>query len=227
MHDVSRQQVLEDQLERVLKLKEKQITDAMQEAKETTRSELGKELHDNVNQLLGVSRLYLSMAKKGGSDGAMYLSRSSEYTMTAIEAIRKLSKDLTSDSIGVLGLGDAIGKIARDTMETSGLKITYTVTPLVEAANEKFKINIFRIIQEQLNNILKHAAATKVSIIISQTKTEISLRINDNGKGFNTFSKHHGIGVDNIKSRATTHHGVAQFVSRPGHGCKLTVAFAR
>ena len=66
MQDISKQKVLEERLEQEIKLKEKQIAEATEEAKETERSDIGKELHDNVNQLLGASRLYLDMAKQGG-----------------------------------------------------------------------------------------------------------------------------------------------------------------
>ena len=68
MHDISKQKVLEERLEQEIKLKEKQIAEATEEAKETERSDIGKELHDNVNQLLGASRLYLDMAKAEGRE---------------------------------------------------------------------------------------------------------------------------------------------------------------
>ncbi len=111
MHDISNQKVLEERLAREIKLKEMQIKEAAGDAKDTERSNIGKELHDNVNQLLGASRLYLEMAKRGGKDSEMYLSRSSEYTLTAIEEIRKLSKGLTTDIIKNSGLCPAIESI--------------------------------------------------------------------------------------------------------------------
>ena len=99
MQDISKQKVLEERLEQEIKLKEKQIAEATEDARKSERSDIGKELHDNVNQLLGASRLYLEMAKRGGENSEMYLSRSSEYTLTAIEEIRKLTKGLTTDNI--------------------------------------------------------------------------------------------------------------------------------
>ena len=73
-----KQKALEEKLEQEIRLKEKQIGEATEEATETERSHIGKELHDNVNQLLGASNLYLNMAKLGGKDSEMFLSRSSE-----------------------------------------------------------------------------------------------------------------------------------------------------
>jgi signal transduction histidine kinase len=104
MHDHSRQKELEDNLQLEIELKEEQIAEATKEAKDSVRSDISKELHDNINQLLGSSKLYLEMVKQGGENSDMYLSRSSEYTMEAIEEIRKLTKGLTIDFIKNLGL---------------------------------------------------------------------------------------------------------------------------
>ena len=226
MQDVSKQKVLEESLEREIKLKEKQIVEAMEEARDTERSDIGKELHDNINQLLVASRMYLEMARQGGGKSEIYLSRSSEYTLTAIEEIRKLSKGLTTDIIQNLGLCEAIEKVALDTMEVNPVKISCISKTFKEhSVNDKFKLNIFRIVQEQLNNIIKHAGATKVAINLSQNDQSIMLQISDNGIGFDTTKKRNGIGIDNIKSRTAVYNGTADFVSQPGHGCALTVIF--
>jgi len=227
MQDMSKQKGLEERLALEIKLKEKQIAEATKEAKGTERSDLGRELHDNVTQLLGASRLYLDMAKRGGEDSEFYLSRSSEYTVTAIEEIRKLTKELTTDTIKSLGLCEAIESVARDTMEVNPVKISCALKSFIEqSVNDKFKLNVFRIVQEQLNNILKHAKATAVTINLSQNKKTILLTISDNGVGFDTGKKRKGIGVDNIKSRAAAYNGSADFVSKPGQGCVLNVTFA-
>ena len=226
MKDISNQKVLEERLEQEIKLKEIQIAEAAEDAKDTERSDIGKELHDNINQLLGASRLYLEMAKRGGEQSEMYLSRSSEYTLQAIEEIRKLTKGLTTDIIKNLGLCDAIDNVTRDAMEVNPVKISYASRSFKEhSVNDKFKLNIFRIVQEQLNNILKHAKATEVSISLLQNKRSIILSISDNGVGFDTDKKRKGIGVANINSRAASYNGTAYFTSQPGQGCILTATF--
>jgi len=156
----------------------------------------------------------------------MYINRSSKYTMMAIEAIRKLTKGLTTDTIKSLGLCEAIDNITRDTMEVNPIKIFCALDIFIEnRVNDKFKLNFFRIVQEQLNNILKHAKATEVKISLSQNKKSITLIISDNGVGFDTNKKPKGIGIANIKSRAATYNGTADFVSQPGQGCVLNVTF--
>ena len=226
MHDISRQKELEENLQQEIELKEKQIAEATKDAKETERSDIGKELHDNINQLLGSSKLYLEMVKGGGENTEMYLSRSSEYIIQAIEEIRKLTKGLTTDFIKTLGLSESIENLARDTMEVNRVKISCTIKSFKEnSVNDKFKINVFRIVQEQLNNILKHAKATKIVISLSQNKKSIILSLADNGVGFDTRKQYRGIGIANIKSRANSFGGVADFISQPGSGCILKVSF--
>ncbi|MEO5888964.1 MAG: PAS domain-containing protein, partial [Ferruginibacter sp.] len=226
IHDISKQKVLEERLEQEIKLKEKQIAEAAEDAKYTERSDIGKELHDNINQLLGASRLYLELAKRGGEQSKLYLSRSTEYTITAIEEIRRLTKGMTTDIVKNIGLCEAIEKIASDFMEVNPVKIFSTLDSFIEnRVNDKFKLNVFRIVQEQLNNILKHAQAKKVTISLSQNKKNVILCITDNGIGFNTTEKRKGIGVDNIISRAAAYGGTAEFVSARGEGCILTVKF--
>jgi PAS domain S-box-containing protein len=226
MQDTSKQTKPEESMILEIRLKEKQIEEALEEARQTERSDIGKELHDNVNQLLIASKLYLDLAKRGGENSEMYLTRSSQYTLTAIEEIRKLTKGLTTDIIKNLGLVDAIDNMVQDTMEISPVKISSSVKGFQEkTVDDKFKLNVFRIIQEQLNNILKHAQATEVVISLLQNKKSITLAISDNGIGFDTSKTPKGIGIANIKSRAATYNGKAEFVSELTKGCILTVSF--
>jgi PAS domain S-box-containing protein len=204
------------------------LTVAVVEAKEMERSDIGKELHDNVNQLLGISMLYLDMARKDIKNGEAYLIHSSEYTFTAIEEIRKLTKGLMTDTIKDFGLCAAIEDIARDTMEACPVKIYCKLEPSLERAmSDKFKMNAFRIVQEQLNNILKHASASDIHITMAEKKSEFALSIADNGIGFDNTKKlnHTGIGISNIISRADSYRGRARFISKPGKGCKLVITF--
>jgi len=218
---------LKEGLKHESKLKERQIIEARQDAKDTERSDIGKELHDNINQLLAASKMYIDMAQSGGLNSKMYLSRSSQYTREAIEEIRKLSKGLTSDIIKNLGLTEAIDKIARDTMEMSSLKISVLLQRFEENDfDDKFKLNVYRIIQEQLNNILKHASATSASITLKRLTRSLVLTISDDGVGFDTCKKQKGIGLANIKSRAITYKGTADFVCLTRKGCTLTVRFS-
>jgi len=226
IHDISKLQRLEGVLEQEIRIKEKQIIEAIVEAKEMERSDIGKELHDNINQLLTASILYLSMARKDIKKGDIYLIHSSEYIRTAIDEIRKLTRELTTGPAEDFGLCLAIESMCRDAMEASPIKINCILDyALEERMSEKFKLNTFRIFQEQLNNTIKHAKATNVHISFSQTPAGYVLSIADDGVGFDINKKATGIGISNIISRAGLYKGNAHFLSEPGKGCTLVVTF--
>lgn len=224
IHDMSRIQKLEGIIGEEITMRKQQIT----EAKEMERSDLGKELHDNINQLLGASMLYLDMARKDLPNGEIYLIHSSEYTLTAIDEIRKLTRGLRAGIDNELGLCGSIEHIIKDMMETCPVTIRYKPDYfLEEEMSENFQLDIFRIVQEQLNNIRKHSKASGIDICISRMNAGLVLSIADNGIGFDTSKKSKGIGLKNIVSRAESYKGKAEFISEPGKGCTLVVTFPK
>jgi DNA-binding response OmpR family regulator len=150
-----------------------------------------------------------------------------------IDSVRQVAEKPASTSLEIsietfknIGLSEAIINLARDTMKINPVKIFLELAGFMEhAASNKFKLNVFRIIQEQLNNILTHAKATEVTISLLQIKKTILLSISDNGGGFDTSQKQKGIRIANIKSGAASYNGAADFSSQPGRGCILTVTF--
>jgi signal transduction histidine kinase len=170
--------------------------------------------------------LYLDMARKDSENGEIYLIHASEYTLSAINEIRKLSKGLSSTTINEYGLCGTIEHITTDIMGASPVKIHYASDYSVEDGfNNKFKLNVYRILQEQLNNIIKHARAPNVYIVLSRSDTEFSVSIADDGIGCDLSQKKEGIGISNIISRANIYKGGAVFNSEHGKGCKLVVSF--
>jgi PAS domain S-box-containing protein len=208
------------------KLKAIQIANAISEAKQLERSDLGKELHDNVNQLLAASRIYMDFALRNSENRNDNISRSSEYTLTAIEEIRKLAKGLVNVAIKNVGLCAAINKMILDLMRVCPIKIICKMDDALHTGmSEKFELDIFRIVQEQLNNIIKHAKASRVTIDLYQNEDNIVLSVADDGIGFDVTKNTDGIGIINIKSRAAFYKGNADFISKPGKGCVLTARF--
>jgi PAS domain S-box-containing protein len=210
-----------------IKLKAIQIADAITTAKQLERSDLGKELHDNVNQLLAASRLYMDLAKRNKINRDDNIDRSSEYTLTAIEEIRKLAKGLVNNAINNVGLCIAVKSMTHDLMKAYPIKIVCKMDDKLNTRmSPKFNLDVFRIVQEQLNNITKHAKASIVRINLFEKEDEIILSVADDGMGFDVTDDVTGIGIINIKSRAASHKGHAEFISKQGKGCVLTVTFA-
>ncbi len=132
----------------------------------------------------------------------------------------------TTDIFKNIGLCETILNLARDTMQVNPVKIFLELADFREhIVSNNFKLNVFRIVQEQLNNILKYAKATEVTISLLQIKKSIVLSISDNGGGFDTCQKQKETGIANIKSEAASYNGIAGFISQPGRGCILTVTF--
>ena len=224
--DITGLRRLEEQVEEEKIIKQKEITNAVFAAQEEERSQIGRELHDNVNQLLGATKLYIDMARKDDPNRESYLASSSEYTLTAIEEIRKLSKILITPLINEQGLVESIKDIADDIMLVHPIKIIFNTDDFNESClNDKFKLNIFRIVQEQINNTLKHAHAEKIFINFKENDGRLLISISDDGIGFDTTSRKSGVGITNIKSRAELYNGIMQLTSGVGKGTQLSITF--
>jgi PAS domain S-box-containing protein len=206
--------------------KQKQINQATIAAQEQERNNISRELHDNVNQLLMSSKLYISTAQLTPDQSKELLSKAVEYQSMAVEEIRKLSKSLSSSFIKTVGLKESIKDVVYNMQMLEKLDVQFSFESCLEEklSNEQ-KLMLFRVIQEQTNNIIKHAAARKVKILINEADGLVSLVITDDGKGFDTNEKGKGIGLVNIFSRADAYNGEVNIVSSTGKGCTLDLKF--
>lgn len=224
--DVTERISLEKELETEKLLKHQEITKAVISAQEQERQELGGELHDNVNQILAGSLLYLGLAKKELNIDHPYLKEADTLINNAIEEIRNLSHSLIQPSLHESEFLDALKNIIESTQKSSGIFISLQACGFDESSiPDKLKLTIYRIVQEQLNNILKHAAARKVIIHLVKVDEKTMLSIKDDGVGFDTTKKATGVGLMNIKTRASLFNGDLSLVSSPGKGCELKVLF--
>jgi PAS domain S-box-containing protein len=206
------------------KATQKRVVSAVLATQETERAIIGKELHDNLNQILGAAKLYIELAKTDDENRELCLDKSSAYIMTVIEEIRKISKRLVSPRIQIMGLSESMRIVIDDLVLVHPIKIEFNEEDFDDHnIDEKLQLDIFRIVQEQLNNILRHAKATHAAIRLSRTGNEILLSISDNGVGCDSSKEVKGVGIINIKSRAELYHGNVRIVSNPGRGYLLEV----
>jgi PAS domain S-box-containing protein len=223
-NDVTEKVRLQEELAQQQKLRQLQITEAVLGAQEKERSIIGAELHDNINQILATVKLYLDVAIAEPQPRMELLSKSRKNVTSAIEEIRKLSKMLIAPSLKELGLKDSIDELIQNILIVKRMKIRFTTEGLNEEMLSKDqKVAIYRIVQEQLNNILKYADAGCVSIQIREKARQISLLIADDGKGFDINCKRQGVGITNIISRAELFNGKVEIDSAPGKGCRIKV----
>lgn len=203
---------------------QRELTAAVFTAQENERSEIGKELHDNLGQILAATRMYLHMAGKSEKNRDKYLKKSNDYLENVIVEIRKIAKILVIPPISIISLIDNIKNLLSDLVPVSKVKINfYHKGILTDRLDNKIQITIFRIIQEHVNNILKHAHASSASIDLNMQKDQVSLVISDNGRGCDLLKKNDGVGLLNIKSRAELYGGTLSLMSLPGEGFELKV----
>jgi PAS domain S-box-containing protein len=215
------QELLHKELER-----QKAINQATVETQEQERSEIGKELHDNVNQVLTTTKLYLDLALSNSELKDELIEKSKKNISNIIKEIRQLSRSLMDPSIGDLGLIDSIDDLIESINLTKKLNIRLTADKDIESLlSSNHKLTVFRIIQEVLNNAIRHSNATKVSINFAMMNNMSEIIIEDDGVGFHPTSIKKGAGLKNIENRIYLINGTCSILSAPGSGSKIVINF--
>jgi two-component system sensor histidine kinase UhpB len=201
---------------------QKKIARAIIKAQEKERNRIGQELHDNVNQMLVGTKLYLEMAGDEDLDVQQIIKSSLDMIQQSINEIRALSaRNVTP--LKNINLQQLLQSLVERTNVTGGITMSLTY----EAANidpdDDLKLNIYRIAQEQLNNILKHAQAKNGYINVSSDGKNILVAIGDEGKGFDVSRHRKGIGISNMINRVESFNGEVHIDSSPGKGTKMHI----
>lgn len=208
---------------------QKMLGKATVQGQEKERAEIGKELHDNVNQMLSVIRMYLSIHLEGeDEDSPDLLQQGLGLIDTCINEIRKISQALIPPAFKEDGLIEAIEALIERIRIAKPFVINFKHQGIHENnIDENEQLTIYRIIQEQFNNIIKHAGATRVDVEIRETDNRIFLNITDDGRGFDTHTKTAGVGINNMLSRVRLFDGDLQIISNHGEGCTLNVSLPK
>lgn len=204
------------------------LLQSQHEVQEQTMQTIGADLHDNIGQLLSLTSLTLnSVTLDNQSKARQKIDAAIDLTVRSIKEMRLLGKLLQGDQLMVLGLPQAI-RYEINWLEKSGkYQVGYTDDGEMPTANNADKdLIVFRILQEVLNNIIKHALATKINIKLQYTAGQLQLQITDNGIGFDTCNLpagQMGMGLQNIRKRAGIIGGEVAIKSAPGTGTAITI----
>lgn len=223
--DITERKKLEQRLIDEQINKQKLLTQASIDGQEKERKEIGKELHDNIGQQLTTTKLFLDMAKSSADDTtAEMISMALKGVSDVINEVRSMSRSLMPPTLGDLGLMESITDLVETISRTQYLRIDLDDYEFDESqVPDNKKLMLFRIIQEQLNNIVKHAEARRVSVMLRNDKPFLLLEIQDDGKGFDPKVVKKGLGLTNMRNRAELFGGEVKIVSSEGKGCTLTV----
>ena len=208
---------------------ESEIVKTQLEVQEQTMQTIGRELHDNIGQLLSLTSLTLSSVELSNKAKARQkIDDSIDLTLRSIKEMRLLGHLLQGDQLVAVGLAEAIRQLVSWMQRSGRFEIIYTAGDEIAANRNADKdLIIFRITQEIFNNIIKHAAATEITIDLDYEAGMLELRIADNGVGFATgetsFARD-GMGLQNIRKRAGIIGGEAVITSNEGHGTQIIVS---
>lgn len=223
--DITERKALEAQLEREQRERQNKITAATLKAQEHERSVISQELHDNVNQVLTTVKLYTEMVRDGFGDARPMLDRSVQLLQESINEIRSLSKRLSAPSLGKIKFAESVTELVGAVASTNKFSVVLDTDHVKDVeVSQEVHLAVYRILQEHLTNILKHAAAARVHITLQAVKGQMHLKVTDDGKGFDPKQKCSGIGIANMITRAESLGGRLSLHSAPGAGCSLEVS---
>ena len=196
-------------------------------AQESERNRWAEELHDNVGQLLTVVKLYLDQLAAQVNPHSYLISKSQEMTVKALNDIRQLSASIKPPEFSISTLEQSIENLLENIARIRPYEFRLDLEQLDEnQLKDDQKLMIYRVVQEQLNNILKYAHASFIEISIRSSELNVQIEIRDNGKGFDTSKRETGIGLRNIRSRLQVYSGSLIIESSPGKGCMLIAGFS-
>ncbi len=205
---------------------EQKLTRAAIKAQEEERYEIGGELHDNVCQILATSMIYLGIMKKKLPEEANQLfDETHKFINMASLEIRNLSHRLAPAFFDNATLEDAFMDLLRSFNIEKKFEISLHFDELskTRTLSRELQLNLYRILQEQLRNILKHAQASAIRVSVSTQNNLLQMKIADNGIGFDVESKKGGIGLANMNRRVQLFSGNFIIHSEIGNGSELLV----
>jgi two-component system, NarL family, sensor kinase len=198
------------QQQRIAELETQQqltATEAVLKGEEQERTRLAKDLHDGLGGMLsGIKYSFNNM--KGNlvmtPDNAQAFERSMEMLDSSIKEMRRVAHNMMPEALVKFGLDTALKDFCNDINNSGALKVTYQSIGLDNAVIEQTTaITIYRIVQELINNTMKHAVAKTAIVQVTKSNNLLSVTVEDDGKGFDTaiLNQSKGIGWSNIQSR--------------------------
>ena len=197
------------------------------EAQETERRHLARELHDEVGQALTAAKINLQTTM---GEGGNSISPRLHETVTILERllgqVRQISLDLRPSMLDDLGLVPALRSVLDERARRASIEVHFSAHDVPENLDAEIQTTCFRIIQEAITNIVRHARASRVDVDLRCEKGKLRLLIRDNGTGFDVESAQAqtvGLGLIGITERAALVCGRARIISSPGKGATIEV----
>ena len=223
--DVTRIRTIEKELLEERISQEKYILEAKLQAEEDQRSQIGRDLHDGVGQMLAYMSLFLNMIKAKAVYDPLDIAQLEKTVKQTLEQVRTLSRTLAPPAIRDLGLRDSVVELVDSYGILTKPVFKLKVYPQREDARITLdkKIVVFRVLQELLNNTFKYANADTISINLYFKANNLHMDFADDGKGFDSAKIQKGVGLDSMRSRIGFYKGNIDIQSAPGKGTKTFI----
>lgn len=216
-------------LQEIIKEQELKALDAMLEGEENERKRLALELHDTLGSILSATKYaFKSMEnslEKLLTENKGHYQKINGMLDEALENVRRISHDMASGILVEKGIVGALQQLC-NTLQTSGnIQISLNTHGFEQKIDYTSEVNLYRIIQEILTNVIKHSQATQVNIQLVKSKKNINLVVDDDGKGFdpNDLASRKGIGLSNIDKRVKKLGGKWNIDSGKGMGTTIVI----
>jgi two-component system, NarL family, sensor kinase len=195
------------------------------EGQEEERKRIARELHDGLGVLLSTTRMQFSAIRDRSPENQPLIERASKLLEQASNDVRKISHNMMPGLLTKLGLFEAVIDLFEKVSETQGLIVRVNIPEDAERLPENKEIMLYRIIQELVNNTLKHAKAKTLDIRMEVLPENLEIFYSDDGKGFKLEEKagSKSLGLQSIESRVNFLNGKMQFYSEPGKGVSYKI----
>lgn len=206
---------------------DQQITKAIIKTQENERYEIGAELHDNICQILASTHISLGVLSKSVDNRGLELfNQCRNYISLATQEIRNLSHRLAPAFFNDSTLEEAFNILLKNINIENKYEISVYFDPSIQKLNinHDLQLNLYRILQEQLRNILKYAKCKRIEIDLIQHNNYLKMRVSDDGIGFDVHAVKGGIGISNMRRRTELFEGKFELLSSPGEGCQLIIS---
>lgn len=222
--DISEKTMMELEAIRVKEEQQQMILSAGLQAEENEKKRISEVLHNGVAQMLYAIKINLSAMKKADQEGVF--NQITSLLNDSIKDIRNISFELAPSILTDFGLSATLEDLAAR-LSNQQLSIQTKVTNITKATNIQLQLNIFRIVQELVNNGIKHAQAKKIMIEVIKKNKVILITVADNGIGFETDNPAEvpkGIGLSSIKNRLQLYKGKLKIESQPNAGTTVFIS---
>jgi len=224
-----KQKIQEQRISELEKEKQLTATEAVLKGEEQERTRLAKDLHDGLGGMLSGIKYSLNTMKGNlimTPDNSQAFERSMDMLDSSIKEMRRVAHNMMPEALVKFGLDTALKDLCNDINQSGALQVNYLSIGMENAAIEQTTaITIYRIVQELINNTMKHAAAKTAVVQVTKTNNQLAVTVEDDGQGFDTsvLNQSKGIGWSNIQNRVDFLKGTLDVQSEKEKGTSVHI----